>query len=543
MTPTLLVGLALTLGSHSSITPKQATDDLFRAMPQGVAAVAVLEDLDGFISRIEQSEAVKRLRKAKLLNAAVEAEVFRRWTEFDKVMQSKIGVGVDVLRRDVFGLSVALGYCPKGSEGRNETGLFLVRARSAERLDELLQSLFRLHGAEPPRRSHKGVEYWTSKEGERKQFLLTLGPIGLLTDDEEAVRRVIQTAKGDPSWATDPVFTLMRKSTPTGALVSVYVIARNLDPALKDKPGPTPAEARIQETAESLWRSVDWASWTLQLESELSMGLHASIDPAKLPKSMTQVAAASTNPIPTQGLANAVGSLAANVDLAWVAELLGQVAVESDPKGAAEGGRFVRSLFMGVDPMKDLVPHVGPRFGLSILENGDKLPGAVAAVELRNVKSPGSLVEPDELVEQALRFAALVLAFEAGKNTGDEWKLRMEAVDGARVHVATGGKSLPEGFEPCFTVHNGWVLFATSPDAVKRAMTSKTRDSAPGEFGRLDLKAANKSLLPVLNAAKLPKPERYDLMQSVADAVPQVLLKSRTEGNVRHWTMEAPAPK
>src|SRR4028119_1066461 len=100
MTSPLVACLALLFCSASrgaDVQPKQATDELFRAIPREVAAVAVLEDFDGFVTRLEQTEGLKRLRRSKLLGAAVEGEITRRWRELDHVLRARLGMGLDVL--------------------------------------------------------------------------------------------------------------------------------------------------------------------------------------------------------------------------------------------------------------------------------------------------------------------------------------------------------------------------------------------------------------------------------------------------------------
>jgi hypothetical protein len=546
MTTSLIACLAFLVSfasTDASIDAKKATDELFRSIPREVAAVAVMEDLDGFLARLEQSELVKRVRRSKLFSSAVESEIARRWKELDGLMQSQIGAGLDALRKDVFGLSVMLAYWPKNGGEKDEAGLLLVRARSAERLEELLQSLFRLQGAEPPKRTHDGVAYWTSRDGERRQFLLTLGPIGLLTDDEDAVQRVIQASKNGKSWGSDSTVAEMRRSTPGGALVSFFVLTRNLDAKLPGASSARPAEAEIRESVVAIWKSVGWVSFTAHLESELKIGLHASVASAKLPKKLNHQSPAGTNPIPTQGLNGTVASMAAGAEFSEIVELAGRLAAAGNPKDAAVGGRFVRSLFMGADKAAELASLIGPRFGIAMLENAGSVPEGLIAIELRPMKNSSAGVSSDNLVEQALRFAALVLTFEANKNGDDRWELRMEEVSGARVHVATGGRKVPKGIEPCFTVHQGWIMAASSPNVLRRALTETKQAVSPEEFARLDLQAARRAvakspLVRDLNAAK-----GIELLETLAEVVPQILFKSRTEGEVHHWTMELPSPK
>ena len=540
----LLLGLVLAAGpSDSTGAARRATDELFRAIPAEVGAVAVLEDLDGFITRIEQAEIVKRLRRSSVLGGAVEREVVRYWKELDSKFQSRIGVGLETLRKDVFGLSVVLAYWPKAGGPKDETGLLLVRARSAERLDELLHTLFRIQGGEPPKRTHAGVPYWTSRDGERQQFLLTLGPIGMLTDDEEAVQRVIQTAKGGKSWESEAAFGVMRSVTPKGALLSVFLLPRKFDVKLPMQSSGKPGEAMVQEAIAGVWKSLEWVSFTAQVESSLQFGLHASVDASKLPPQLGQRPALGESPIPTQGLKGTIASFAAGADVAALSQFIGRLIAESNPKDAAAGGRFVRSLFMGADRASELVKSVGPRLGAAVIDMPDGLPASVVALELRPAASPGGLASNADLVEQALRFAALALTLEANKNGDDRWELRTESMNGARVHIAAGGKNLPKGVEPCFSIHKGWILAASNPSALRQALTEPHPEVTTGEFGRLDLQAAQKVVARFANLTASANPQGAAFLDAVADAVPLLLLKENVAGGAHHWTLELPAPK
>lgn len=546
MTTSLFLGAIVLSFSASpeSIDAKRATDELFRSIPREVAAVAVLEDLDGFLTRLEQSELVKRITRSKFLSDALQKdEILKRWKEFDALVQSQFGTGLDVLRKDVFGLSVMLAYWPKSGGEKDEAGLLLVRARSAERLDELLHTLFRLQGAEPPKRTHEGVAYWTSRDGERRQFLLTLGPVGLLTDDEDAVRRVIQATKDGKTWGNEPTVANMRLNTPAGAIVTFFVLTRNLDAKLPGASSEKPAEAEIRESVVAIWKSVDWVSFTAHLESDLKFGLHASVDTSKLPKKLGRQPANGTGPIPTQGLTGTVASVTAGVDFTDVTDLVGRLAAAGNPSEAAAGRRFLKSLFMGADRAAELASLVGPRIGAVMLEGASAAPEGILAIELRPEKTPKSSVSSEGLVEQALRFAALVLTFEANKSSGDKWEMRMEEISGARVHVATGGKKVPTGVEPCFTVHQGWILFGSSPSVIKRALTETKAGISADEFARLDLQAARRAISRTAIVNDISAVKAIELLNTLADVAPMVLLKSRTEGLVHHWTMELPAPK
>jgi hypothetical protein len=538
----LLLGLVVSSNLGAFVDTRRATDELFRTMPKEVAAVAVLEDLDGFLSRIEQAEIVKRLRRTKLVGAFLEQEVVKRWHELDGTIKAHVGVGLESLRKDVFGLSVALAYWPKPAGDKDEAGLLLVRARSPERLQELLQGLFKLQGAEPPRRQHAGISYWTAPDGEKRQYLLTLGPIGLLTDDEDAVQRVIQTYKGDKSWRDEPAFDAMRRGTPDGALVSLFILPRKLDFKLPARTSGKPGEAMLQESVAEIWKSIEWVSLTANVETRLEFGLHASVDRSKLPPQLGSMQPDDGKPIPTQGLPGTIAAFAAGADVGKLSDFIGRLATESNPKDAAAGGRFVRSLFMGTERANELASSVGPRFGAAIVEGVGNLPEAMVALELRASKSNAAVTNA-ELVEQALRFAALVLTFEANKNGDDQWELKTETIDGARVHVVAGGKNAPPGVEPCFAVHKGWVLAASSPSAMKKVLAESKRPKTQGEFARFDVRAARRAAERLNVSARIPNEQGAMLMEAVADAVPLILFKGTVVESVHHWILELPSPK
>jgi hypothetical protein len=231
------------------------------------------------------------------------------------------------------------------------------------------------------------------------------------------------------------------------------------------------------------------------------------------------------------------------VEFSELVDLAGRLAAAGNPNDAAAGGRFVRSLFMGADKAAELASVVGPRFGVAMLENSGSTPEGLIAIELRPMKSSSASVSSDSLVEQALRFAALVLTFEANKNGDDRWEMRVDEVSGARVHVATGGRKVPKGIEPCFTVHQGWIMAASSPSVLRRALTETKQAVSPEEFARLDLEAARRVVAKSPLAKDVSAAKGIEMLETLAQVVPRMLFKSRIEGEVHHWTMELPSTK
>ena len=59
------------------------------------------------------------------------------------------------------------------------------------------------------------------------------------------MQRVIQATQGSQSWGSDAVVAAMRQGTPTGALVSIFVLPRNFDGRLPGKAGAKPGEALV----------------------------------------------------------------------------------------------------------------------------------------------------------------------------------------------------------------------------------------------------------------------------------------------------------
>src|SRR5262249_33303497 len=120
------------------------------------------------------------------------------------------------------------------------------------------------------------------------------------------------------------------------------------------------------------------------------------------------------------------------------------------------------------DVRKDLLPNLGPDFGLCVMapENAEKgwIPQAVFALKVR----PG---DKPPFVDQAglssiTSLAQLVVIDHNGKNT-DGMVLTTEVRDKEEIKCLVNPKRFPPGLSPAFTLRDGYLLLATTPDALR----------------------------------------------------------------------------
>jgi len=115
-----------------------------------------------------------------------------------------------------------------------------------------------------------------------------------------------------------------------------------------------------------------------------------------------------------------------------------------------------------------VLPFVGPEWGVCVTAPPAEaawFPQVVAAVRVR----PGDKAPP---VDQALFAAVHALGQMAvldynGKNK-DRMSLRTLFQGRTEVRYLEGGSQLPPGLRPAFALHDGYLVLASSPEAVRR---------------------------------------------------------------------------
>src|SRR5262249_35524751 len=128
--------------------------------------------------------------------------------------------------------------------------------------------------------------------------------------------------------------------------------------------------------------------------------------------------------------------------------------------------RFVGAA-LDKDVRKDVLPNLGPEFGLCVTapeKTGGWIPQAVFALRVRPGDKPPFVGHA--VLSSLNSLAQLIVIDQNGKNP-DRVVLRTEIREKEEIKYLVNAKRFPSGFSPAFTLRDGYLLLATSPDALR----------------------------------------------------------------------------
>jgi hypothetical protein len=124
---------------------------------------------------------------------------------------------------------------------------------------------------------------------------------------------------------------------------------------------------------------------------------------------------------------------------------------------------------LGMDFVKDVLPCLGPDIGLCVAPNPDGKPIPDVLVALRIQSGPKDTPVDQAVVRAVETYASLgIVSFNAHqKDTKDYLQLLSQQQNGVEVKYLTQ-RHFPDGFQPAFALKGGYLVLASSPQAIKR---------------------------------------------------------------------------
>jgi len=122
----------------------------------------------------------------------------------------------------------------------------------------------------------------------------------------------------------------------------------------------------------------------------------------------------------------------------------------------------------GLDPVKEGLPNVGPDWGLCVLPfaQGQKFPQAMMALA---VKSAPAESPTDRALFNAIQFFTNLALLQHNAKHDAAKQIRMRAMQQGKAEIKylVNDQLFPPGFQPALALKEGYLVLATSPDALK----------------------------------------------------------------------------
>jgi hypothetical protein len=490
LTRLALVAALVAIPAAARAAPR---DELLRLVPDDAAFCLVVQDLRGHAGALSASPFAEALRKSPFAAAFKDSDEFKKLAGLDAELRKQLGVGAAEIADRLLGDAFVLAYRanPPGKTDQDQ-GIFLLRARDAATLADFVERLNRvqkesgdLKGVEE--RSHAGATYFRRDERKGTNYYYVNGPVLAFSSQEAMLRGAIERDR-DKGTSEPAVARQLRQLGAEKALAALWVNPRAFDAEmahnLEQAKG---ADAVVQRAFLRYWKALDGAALALALEKDARLTLTLRARTEELPPAAKRLLTEAAGPsdLWDRFPPDAMLAVAGRLDLAALLEVLGDFQTKEARAGLSEALERAFGAPSGKEFVREVLPSLGPDLGLCLLapakEDKGPLPHGLLAVRVRPGKGA------DEAMLSAVDFYAR-LAAVAYRNQGKAVSLKTLRQDRTEVKYLAGEGVFPPGVQPAYALMDGYLVFASSPEALRRFVPASPR-KATGDVPVLRLSA------------------------------------------------------
>ena len=518
--------------------------DLVRLVPDDFGFILTVNDLRGHHERLERSAWLRAFRETppgRVLFAAPELKDLRR---LEAALPKLLGVDWPTLRDDVLGGEVVLAYRPAAS-GAPEEGLVLVRARKPEPLAAVVAAVNRAQQQSGELKAvtavrHLGTTYHRRDHVQNTHYYYLSETLLIVAGTEPLLRQVIEARQRGAASAWPGRFS---RAGADRAFASLCVNPRAFDAEVLKDADKAPALA-------ALWKAADAAFVTAHASDHVELRVtvqgRAPEMPAWAAPLFRETPAASS--VWQRFPESAVLTVAARNDFAALADRLLELMPEAERKKTVGDVRKLMAGLASLDFFADVLPSVGPDWGVCVLPPGpdDPHPQVIAAVAVQ----PGGKAEKvDEIVLKGIHIGVSLALLEHNRTKPPirQQTLRQGAVE---VRYLESEKALPRGIRPAWALKDGFLVVATSPDLILRFAEGAGPKAEGGETPLLRVSAAG--VLAVLDRRRQQviddlrrkqqvsaeeAAQRFDALTSALGLFDRLTLSQRSEPGQASWSL------
>jgi hypothetical protein len=469
--------LTLTIGGAAIAAPR---DEALRLVPDEMSFCVVVQGVRERAKAVGADSFVSRVAAMPFLKAKLDSPEFKKLLDVEQYLLKELQITPEQLRDELLGDAVVFAY-RQGPSGKpeQEQGLFLIHAHDAELLVKVVERLNQFQKKtgelkELRTERHRDQEYIRRVKGKgqpESEFYFIHGNLIAFSQQESAIKAALDrehtappAAKETPEWARLQARLGLEK-----ALAALLVNPRRFDAeiAVQEDAAKGPERSFLREFRK-YWRACDGLGLYLDLDAHGELGLAITARADALPKAARQFFVEAGKPselwkvIPD----DALFALAARTDPSLLAEMLSEFGGETglkEVRAAAEAG--LRPFLPAKGGLDALLKGLGPDWGLWVAPPAatDKtwVPQTVLALKVRK-SDDGAAAETT--VSNAVQFLFVAAQF------GSKTPMRVETIkqDGLEIKALSNDALFPAGFRPSFAVKEGYILFAGSPEAIKR---------------------------------------------------------------------------
>lgn len=467
-------------------------DELLRVTPPDAALVVVIQNARDHARTLLASPFAEWFPFTAVGKKLLGSPQLTQLREFGTVVLPALGTTPQALLDDVLGDAVAFAYSPAPPDRpADERAVILVRPRKPEALAKIIDALNDIQTKSGElkgvaRRGHNGAEYFERQrpEGGGSEFYCFSGGVFAFSSSEADVRSVLDRGKAAAKDAVPELVSRMQKLGVADAVGVMLVNPRALDAEVKARVAAArPEEKRFLDRFAEVWAGLESAAVAASLDADLELSLALRFHPEKLPADLKKWLVgprewgAAAALIPKDSLFGIAGH-------ARAAELIDLVASVAPVPPGKPGVKELIARTLGPVVGRDNLPLVLDALGPNAAvwagppADGSFLPTLVAAVEITGGGADRAKAEKALAEAVGFGFRAARVAYNLRHEDQIELKEEKDDATGVEVTSLVNEKGFPPGFRPSFALTRGYLVLATSPDAVKK-FRPPAADAAP----------------------------------------------------------------
>jgi hypothetical protein len=495
-----------------------AARDLFQFVDQDAVACLHTRQLDVQWQRLCDSEFGTRLKRSSFFQDWVNSPDYQQLGLVKVAVQTASGKPLEQSRQELFSEDVVLAWyhTPGTKADLARNCVLLIEVESPAAAKSALAAWNVLERQRTEAHKYRGVDYTYSvkasaDENSKGFWYAILGDVLVMSIREDRIQRTIELAteatddSGQPSKATDKTaghpeclavyepFSNAFVRRHESELAAVYVNPRVLISELV-------RANKYFSTVKATLARCQWLTLSLTNNESIELDLLADYDSNGTPdwwQDWLQVAK-SARPSFKSLSADSLFSMSGQVASPSIAKLiLASLKTQSNlPKDLIQARRVAQGLLLGLDPVADVLPAIGPSWVFSVQSRDPEVStsfpvDSLFAIDVKTEATEESpengktSVSAEAALDSSLRSGLGVLA---GVHNVHAIGQKVSIVKERKVGAATIYFADPVAFfQPAFVISNGQLVLATSPDLCETflALTANGQTSTVSKSGNL----------------------------------------------------------
>ncbi|MBI3411982.1 MAG: hypothetical protein HY040_26935 [Planctomycetes bacterium] len=516
--PTLLLFLApLAIARAQTHTP---AEQLLRCVPPDYGIGFLLNDLRGHSERCAKLPWVKSLEKSALLQAFLTTPEYQKIVKLQTDFKTHLGVDWPTLRDDILGDAAVFAFHPTtrpegadkagSNKADDEQGLILLQARKPDLLAGLIDRLNTLQKKSGELTklediAFKGVKYFRRVTNKDTHYYMIQGGFLAVSGAEDALRQVIERRRESSSELPGHLAWASKQSS----VLTAWLNPRFFDKELLEKSQAKAPDAEFVKAFVSYWQALDVLGVSFHVGDSLEVRFSLQAREKDLPPAAQKLFREPARPseLWSRFPENAIATIAGRIDPAAVVESLADSLPPPYRNAMMEGLNKSVGAALGLSVLKDVLPNLGPDWGVCVLPAADagQWPQAIAALAVR----PGDK-KVDQAMLEGMNLAARAAVFLYNQNhAANPMRFHTIVQDKIEVRYLVNDKAFPAGFQPAFALKDGYLVLASSPAAIVRFKAGAGQTPPGGEALLMRLSSTE--------TAKLLRNQRQIVIDHIAE--------------------------